>query len=93
MKYVAVVLVAFGLLFAMSEGSQAHEHWYHHGYYAGTVYYPAPAPVVVAPAPVYPPVVAPAYPGVVPVYPAPYYYAPGVRFGYRGHGVALGVHF
>ena len=72
MKSLAVAALALGLLCVMATPSMAHEHWdHHHGYYGGTVYYGAPARVVVAPAPVYaypnyPTVVAPGYPVVVP---------------------------
>jgi len=96
MKSLALVVVALGLLFAMSSTSQAHERWVRHGYYGGPVYYGAVAPVVVAPPPAYtysyaPPVIAPSYPAIVP---APYYYGtPGVTLGYRGPGLRLGVRF
>jgi len=102
MKSVALSFVALGLLLAMAAPSFAHGycgpvHHYHHGY-VGPHYYGGYAAAVVAPAPVYgyaayPPVVSPAVaPVVTPVVPGPYYYGvPGVRFGYRGPGVAIRV--
>jgi hypothetical protein len=103
MKSVALVVVALGLLLAMAAPSLAHGYWapvHHHHVYSGPYYHGGYRPVVVgpapvvAPAPVYgytacPPVVGPVY---APVAPCPYYYgAPGVTFGFRGRGVAVGV--
>ena len=103
MKAVALVVVAFGLLFAMAAPSMAHGYWapgYHYHGYVRPYYYGAYRPVVVAPPAVYsyapyPPVVVPApAPVVTPVVPSPYYYgAPGVTFGYRGPRVGIGVGF
>ena len=80
MKSLALVVVALGLLVAMTTPSLAHPpvHYHHVHGYPGPYYYGGYGAVVVAPAPVYgyatyPPVVAPAYPPVYPsvVTPAP----------------------
>jgi len=72
-------------------------HPYHPGYSAS--YYGGYRPVIVAPTqcygyPSYSPVIGPVYSPVVPYpYYRSYYGAPGVSFGYRGPGVAIGVGF
>jgi hypothetical protein len=97
MKGIAICIVAFGLLAATAAPSLA-GNWYPGGYVpAHYRHHFYPAPVIVAPAPVYgyaypayAPVVAP-YPAIAPA-PGPYYYgAPAIGFGYRGRGVAIGV--
>ena len=73
----------------------------HHPHYQGysASYYGGYRPVIVAPTqfygyPSYSPVVGPVYSPVAPYpYYPNYYGAPGVSFGYRGPGVAIGVRF
>jgi hypothetical protein len=78
-----VLLLTSGALLAILSGAVAADH-VDLGVNIGVPV--APAPVVVAPAPVYYPQYAPPPPGVVEVGPPPGYYAPGPGFVWiNGH--------